>query len=57
MAESVKHPTLDLGLGLDIRPGSSSPVLGSILGVEPTLNNNNNKKLMKKMRILIVCHY
>ena len=34
--ESVKHPTLDLCSGLDLRVVSSSPALGSTLGVEPT---------------------
>ena len=28
--------TLDLGSGLDLRVVSSSPALGSMLGVEPT---------------------
>jgi len=32
----VKHPTLALSSGLDLRVVSSSPVLGSMLGVEPT---------------------
>jgi len=30
------HPTLDPGSGLDLRVVSPSPVLGSMLGVEPT---------------------
>ena len=37
MAQSIKHPTLDLSLGLDLRIVSSSPTLGSSLGMEPTL--------------------
>ena len=36
MAESVKHSTLDLSSGLDLRDMSSSPILGSMLGIEPT---------------------
>ena len=37
MAQSVECPTLDLSSGLDLRVVSSSPALGFILGVEPTL--------------------
>ena len=36
VAQSVKHLTLDLSSGLDLRVLSSSLVLGSMLGVEPT---------------------
>ena len=36
VAQSVKHPTLDLSSGLDLGVASSSPGLGSELGVEPT---------------------
>ena len=36
MAQSVKRLTLDLSSGLDLRVMSSSPALGSRLGVEPT---------------------
>lgn len=32
----VAHPTLDLSSGHDLRIVSSSPALGSVLGVEPT---------------------
>ena len=35
MGQSVKHPTLDLSSGLDLRVMSSSPILGSVLGMEP----------------------
>ena len=35
MALSVKRPTLDLSSGLDLKVMSSSPMLGSALGVEP----------------------
>ena len=37
VAHLVKHPTPDLSSGLDLRIVSSSPMLGSMLGVEPTL--------------------
>ena len=36
VAQSVKHPTLDLSSGPDLRVMSSSPALGSVLGVKPT---------------------
>ena len=35
MAQSVKYLTFDFGSGHDLRVVSSSPVLGSMLGVEP----------------------
>ena len=45
MAQSARHPTLDLHTGLDLRVRSSSPALGSSLGVEPTLKKKiKNKK-------------
>jgi len=34
--QSVKHPTLDLSSGLDLRVMSSNPTLGSTWGMEPT---------------------
>ena len=34
--------TLDLGSGLDLRVGSSSPPLGSALGVEPIFLKNDS---------------
>ena len=34
MTQSAKCLTLDLSLGLDLRVVNSSPMLGSILGVE-----------------------
>jgi len=37
VAQSVKRPTLDSSLGLDLRVLSSGSTLGSMLGVEPTL--------------------
>ena len=36
VAQSVKHLTLHLGSGLDLRVVNSNPMLGSMLGVEPT---------------------
>ena len=38
VAQSVKHPTLDLSSGLDLRIMGSSPTLGSTLGMELTEN-------------------
>jgi len=35
VAQSVKCPTLDFGSGHDLRVGRLSPILGSVLGVEP----------------------
>ena len=37
VAQLVKHPTLDLNRGLDLRVLSSRFALGSVLGMEPTL--------------------
>lgn len=36
MIQRVKHPTLHLHSGLDLRAVSLRPALGSTLGVEPT---------------------
>ena len=36
VAQSVKDLILDLSSGLDLRVLSSSPTLGSTLGMEPT---------------------
>ena len=36
VGQSVKHQTLDFNSGLDLTVMSSSPVLGSMLDVEPT---------------------
>ena len=36
VAKSVKQPTLDFGLGHDLRAVRWSPSVGSTLGVEPT---------------------
>lgn len=35
VAQSAKHPTLDLSSALDLRVVSWSPALGSTLGMEP----------------------
>ena len=35
MAQSIKHPTLDFGSGHDPRDVRSSPMSGSVLGIEP----------------------
>ena len=37
VAQLIKHLTLDLSSGFDLRVMSLSPVLGSTLGMEPTL--------------------
>ena len=37
MVQSVRVSTLDLSSGLDLRVVSSGPMLGSMLGMEPTL--------------------
>ena len=36
VVELVEHPTLDFSSGLNLRVLSSSPMLGSMLGMEPT---------------------
>lgn len=38
---SVKHLTVDLRSGLDLRDVNSSPALGSMLRVEPTKKRKN----------------
>lgn len=42
MGQSLKCPTPDLNLGLDLRAVSSSPMLSSTLGIEPTLKEKKN---------------
>lgn len=44
VAQLVKHLTLDLSSGLDLRVGSSRPVLGSSLGMEPTLKKKKKSE-------------
>lgn len=47
MAQLVKHLTLDLSSGLDLRVVSSGPMLGFMLGVvEPTLTNKQKSKVV-----------
>ena len=43
MAQLGKHLTLDLRSGLDFRVVSSSPMLGPLLGMEPTQKENLKK--------------
>ena len=43
LAQSDKYLTLDLSSGLDLRVMSSSPALGSMLGMEPTKKKKKNK--------------
>ena len=45
MAQSVKHPTLDLSSGLDLRVVRSSPTLDLVLAMEHTLRNWKKKGL------------
>ena len=51
MAQFVRRLTLDLSSGLDLTVMSSSPVLapvlGSILGMEPTYKTKQNKTTQK----------
>ena len=42
-----QHLTLDLSSGLDFRVVSSSPMLGSTLGMEPTLKKKKRKEKEK----------
>lgn len=35
MSQLIKHLTVDLGSGLDLRVVSSGPTLGSTMGTEP----------------------
>ena len=41
VAQLVKHSILNLSSGLDLRVMSSSPVLGSMLGMESTLKKKS----------------
>ena len=52
VAQSVKRLMLDLSLGLDLRVVSSSPMLGPVPGVEPTLKIRVNLK-SKQIFILV----
>ena len=51
VAQSAKHLTLDLSSDLDLRVMSSSPMLGSVLGVEPTLKK---KKVQRNCKFLLM---
>ena len=54
VAQSVQCPTLDLSSGLDLRVASSSPALGSTLGMETTLKKKEKeKKVQLKMALEI----
>ena len=44
VAHSVKRLTLDLSSSLDLRVVSSSPALGSALGVKPTLTKKKERQ-------------
>lgn len=50
MVQSFEHLTHDISSDLDLRVVSSSPALGSLLGVEPTL-----KKEKKRCKLQSVC--
>ena len=52
MDQSVKHLTLDLSSGLDLRAVSSGPTLGFVLGVKPTFK----KKKKVSFSFIIVLH-
>ena len=41
MAQLVKHPTPGLSIVLDLGVMGSSPMLGSMLGMEPTLKKDS----------------
>ena len=43
VAQSAKHLPLDLGSGLDLRVVSSSPALGSALGLKPPEKQNKKQ--------------
>ena len=50
----VKLMTLDFRSGLDLRVVSSSPALGSALGMKPTLKKKNNNNQNCKGIIIIL---
>ena len=59
MAQFVRRLTLDLSSGLDLTVMSSSPVLapvlGSILGMEPTYKTKQNKTKQNKTTQKAIC--
>jgi len=52
VAQLVEHLTLDLSSGLDLRIVSSSPALGSMLGLEPTLKKKKKVTCYKPQNLL-----
>ena len=59
MVQSVKHPTLDLSSGLDLRILGSSPTLGSMPSMKPALRRlkikvNKNKTLTSWARLRVL---
>ena len=54
VAQSAKPPALDLSPGLDLSVVSSSPALGSTLGMEPTLKKREkeSKQALYKGHVL-----
>lgn len=46
----MNHLTFDLSSGLEVRVVCSRPALGSLLGVEPTLQNKNKNEKSKLAR-------
>ena len=49
MAQLVKCPILDLRSGLDLTVMSSSPTLGSMLGMKPTEKQTKNTEALRDM--------
>ena len=49
VAQSVERLTLDLSSGPDLRVMSSSPALGSTLGIKPTLKKKKREREREKM--------
>ena len=48
MTQLVKGLTLDFSSGLDLRVMTSSPVLGYMLGVDPTWKKQKQKNTFNK---------
>ena len=49
MAQLVKHLILDFSSGLNLGVMSSSPVLGSALGVNPAKTNKQTNKIILRV--------
>ena len=47
VAQSIKHPALDLSSRLDLRVVDSSPALGSVLGMKAILKKERKKEKRK----------